>query len=145
VKVILVSVVLGFFMCGAAHSQATKAGDTVTVVIHHVLPAKRAEYDSLLQKVWAPAARRAGKKYPAFGKAFETRRRYVPTKMGADSTYTYVYLYTDHVSVPESPLGNDVLAAANFTKPQLDAYRDALRACLAPSSGGSTLVDEPYR
>lgn len=123
----------------------TKSGDTVTVVVHHVLAAKRAMYDSLMQKVWAPNARKAGEKYPAFGKAFAARRRYVPTAMDADSTFTYIYLYADRASVPKSPLGNDVLAAAGFSKEQLDAYRDAIRSCLAPGSGSVALVDEPYR
>jgi hypothetical protein len=117
----------------------------VTVVVHHVLAAKRTDYDSLMGKVWAPGARRAGEKYPAFGKAFAARRRYVPTKMDADSTFTYVYVYTDRATVPESPLGNDVLAAAGLSKAQLDAYREALRSCLAPHSGTAKLVDEPYR
>jgi hypothetical protein len=136
-------------MASPLHAQGssggTRPGDSVTVVIHHVRADKRALYDSLLQKVWAPAARRAGEKYPAFGKAFAARRRYVPTAMDRDSTFTYVYLYTDRARVPESPLGNDVLAAAGFTKQQLDDYRRALLSCLAPGSGTSTMVDEPYR
>lgn len=128
-----------------ASSGGTKPGDSVTVVIHHVWSNKVALYDSLLQKVWAPAARRAGQKYPAFGKAFAARRRYVPTAMDRDSTFTYVYLYTDRARVPESPLGNDVLAAAGLTRQQMDDYRRALLSCLAPGSGTSTLLDEPYR
>ena len=123
----------------------TKPGDSVTVMIHHVRADKRALYDSLMQKVWAPAARRAGAKYPAFGKAFAARRRYVPTGIQADSTFTYVYLYTDRARVPESPLGNDVLAAAGLSKEQMDAYRQGLQSCLVPGSGSVTLVDEPYR
>jgi hypothetical protein len=128
-----------------AQAQSTKPGDSVTVMIHHVRADKRVLYDSLLQQVWAPAARRAGQKYPAFGKAFTARRRYVPTKMESDSTFTYVYLYTDHAKVPESPLGNDVLAAAGLSKEQMDAYRDGLRSCFAPGSGSTQLLDEPYR
>lgn len=131
------------------HAQSrgggTQPGDSVTVVIHHVRADRRELYDSLMQKVWAPAARRAGQKYPAFGKAFAARRRYVPTAPQPDSTFTYVYLYTDRARVPESPLGNDVLAAAGFSKQQMDDYRQALRSCLAPGSGTATLVDEAYR
>jgi hypothetical protein len=125
-------------------SGGTKEGDSVTVVIHHVRADKRALYDSLLQKVYAPAARRAGEKYPEFGKAFAARRRYVPTTMGPDSTFTYVYLYTEQVALPESPLGNAVLAAAGASKEQMAAYRDGLRSCLAPGSGSVRLIDQGY-
>jgi hypothetical protein len=55
-----------------------------------------------MQNVWNPAAKRAGEKYREYGKAFAAPRRYVPTQMQPDSTYTYVYLYTIRAAVPKS-------------------------------------------
>ena len=123
----------------------SKAGDSVTVMIHHVRADKRTQYDSLMQNVWAPAARRAGEKYPAYGKAVAARRRYVPTSMERDSTFTYVYLYPIRPKVPKSSMGNDVLAAAGLSKEENDAFRESLSSCLAPVSGPVNMVDEPYR
>ena len=98
-----------------ALAQATKAGDSIMVMIHHVRADKRTQYDSLMQNVWAPAALRAGEKHPAYGKAVAARRRYVPTGIQRDSTFTYVYLYPIRPKVPKSSMGNDVLAAAGLT------------------------------
>ena len=127
-------------------ASGTKAGDTVSIIVHHVRADKRTQYDSLMQNIWEPAAKRAGEKYPEYGKAFAARRRYVPTEMQPDSTYTYVYLYSIRAAVPKPPAGgNYVLAAAGVPKAESDAYSAAIRSCLAPGSASLTLVDTPYR
>ncbi len=135
-------------LCALAATPAlaqSKAGDSVMVMIHHVRADKRAQYDSLMEKAWQPAALRAGQKHPAFGKAYAARRRHVPTAMERDSTFTYLYFYPIRPRVPESGLGNDVLAAAGLSKKQIDAFRDGLRSYLVPGSGPVDMVDEPYR
>jgi hypothetical protein len=147
-----VAIVVGVLISLAAslHAQnsasGTQEGDTVSIIVHHVRADKRAQYDSLMQNVWNPAAKRAGEKYPEYGKAFAARRRYVPTEMQPDSTYTYVYLYSIRAAVPKSPAGgNYVLAAAGVSKAESDAYSAAMRSYLAPGSGSQTLVDTSYR
>ena len=52
------------------------------MVVHHVPPDKRAQYDSLMQNVWWPAVQKTAKKYPEYGKLVQERRRYVPTEVG---------------------------------------------------------------
>ena len=129
----------------AAQQRGTKPGDSVGMVVHHVRADKRAQYDSLMQNIWWPAVQKAAKKYPEYGKLVQERRRYVPTELGSDSTYTYVYLYFGRPEVPPSPGGgNNVLRAAGLTKAQSDSFARAIRSY---STGGSTgpLVDEPYR
>ena len=128
----------------SAQSRYTQPGDSVLIIVHRVRSDSRSQYDSLMQNVWAPAARRAGEKYPAYGKAFAERRRYVPTEMARDSTYPYVYIYPSRAEIPPSPGGgNNVLRAAGLTKAQSDSFASALRR-LTVSGTSATLVDEPY-
>ena len=129
----------------AAQQVGTKPGDSMWVVIHHVPPDRRVQYDSLMQNVWWPAVQKAAKKYPEYGKLVQERRRYVPTKLGSDSTYTYVYLYFGRPEVPPSAGGgNNILRAAGLTKAQSDSFAQAIRSYTTGMSS-STLVDEPYR
>lgn len=129
----------------AAQTRVTKAGDSVFVVIHHVRADRRAQYDSIMRNIWWPAAQLAGKKYPAYGKQIAERRRYAPTEVASDSTYTYLYLYFGRPDVPLAASGgNYVLAAAGFSKAQSDSFAVALRSYLRGSAAGP-LVDEPYR
>ena len=125
--------------------RGTKAGDTVNVVVHKVRAEKRAQYDSLMGTVWATAMRDASKKHPAYAKYAGQRRRYVPVEMGADSTYTYLYLYFGTVELPEPrDGGNQVLRLAGRSKAQSDSFAQSLRSYLVSSASGP-LVDEPYR
>jgi hypothetical protein len=125
--------------------RGTQPGDTVNVVVHKVRPDKRALYDSLMQTVWWSAMKDASKKHPAYAKYAAQRRRYVPTELSADSTYTYVYLYFGNVELPEpKDGGNRVLRLAGRSKAQSDSFAQALRSHATVSAGG-VLVDEPYR
>ena len=129
----------------AAQARYTQPGDSVLIIVHRVRADSRPQYDSLMQKVWAPAAQRAGKKYHAYGRSFAQRRRYVPTEMAADSTYPYVYVYLSRAEIPPSPGGgNNVLRAAGLTKEQADSFASAMRR-FTVSRTSATLVDEPYR
>jgi len=123
----------------------TRPGDTVTVIVHKVRADKRAQYDSLMQRVWWPASQKAGQKYPAYKKYASERRRYVPTRMASDSTFTYLYLYFGTIELPEAAGGgNRVLRAAGFSKAQSDSFAQAIRSLTVASAGGP-LVDEPYK
>jgi hypothetical protein len=125
--------------------RGTQPGDTVNVVVHKVRADKRAQYDSLMQTVWWSAMKDASKKHPAYAKYAAQRRRYVPTEMGADSTYTYVYLYFGNMELPEpKDGGNRVLRVAGRSRAQSDSFAQALRSYATVSAGG-VLVDEPYR
>lgn len=143
--VLVLALTVGPWASVAAQQRGTKPGDSVWVIVHHVRPDKRVQYDSLMQNVWWPAAQRAGKKYPEYGKQIKERRRYAPTELGSDSTYTYVYLYFGRPDVPPSPGGgNNVLRAAGLTKAQSDSFAQGIRSYT--TSGSSTsVVDEPYR
>lgn len=129
----------------ASAQMGTVLGDTVWVVVHHVRAEKRAQYDKLMQEVWWPTAQTAGVKHPPYGKQLAARRRYVPTAMGSDSTYTYIYLYFGRPDLPPSATGsNAVFAAAGKTKVESKAFGQTLRSYLAGDSSGP-LVDEAYR
>ena len=141
--VAIVLSVLGV-ISGSAQTR-TAPGDTVWAVVHHVRASQRPAYDSLMQNVWWPVAQAAGKRYPAYGKQVATRRRYVPIEMGADSTYTYIYLYFGRPDLPTSVHGgNYVFAAAGRSKQDGEAFGRTLRSYLTASSSGP-LLDEAYR
>ena len=128
-----------------AQSRGTKAGDSVWVIIHRVRPEKRAQYDSLMQTVWAPASQRTGQKYPAYGKLVAGRRRYVSTELANDSTYPYIYLYFGRPDVPPTAGGgNAVLRAAGLSKAQADSFAAAIQE-FTVSGTSAAFVDEPYR
>jgi hypothetical protein len=129
----------------AQSDRGTRPGDTVSVVVHKVRADKRVQYDSLMRNVWWPASQKAGKKYPAYEKYASTRRRYAPTTMASDSTFTYLYLYFGTIELPEAPGGgNRVLRAAGFSKVQSDSFAQAIRSYTASAAAGP-LVDEPYK
>ena len=52
-----------------------------------------------MRTVWWPAVKEASKKHPVYAKYAGQRRRYVSSKMGSDSSYTYVYMYFGDVEV----------------------------------------------
>ena len=143
--ILVLALLTGMWGSTAAQQRGTKPGDSVWVVVHHVPADKRAQYDSLMQQVWWPAVQKAGKKYPEYGKLVQERRRYVPTELGSDSTYTYVYLYFGRPEVPPSAGGgNNILRAAGLTKAQSDSFAQAIRSYTTGMSS-SPLVDKPYR
>lgn len=142
---LLLALLLVSASSAVAQSRGTKPADSVWVVIHRVRPDKRAQYDSLMQTVWAPAAQRTGKKYPAYGKLVAERRRYVPTELASDTTYPYVYLYFGRPEVPPTAGGgNFVLRAAGLSKAQADSFAAAIRSFTVSGTSGA-FVDEPYR
>jgi hypothetical protein len=129
----------------AAAQTGTVPGDSVWVIVHYVRAEKRAQYDKLMQEVWWPTAQAAGVKHPPYGKQLAARRRYVPTTLGSDSTYTYIYLYFGRPDLPRSTTGgNAVFAAAGKSKAEIKAFGHRLGSYLAGSSSGP-LVDEAYR
>ncbi len=132
-------------LAGQDHSPGTRHGDTVSVIVHKVRADSRARYDSLMQTVWWPAMKRASTKHSAYARYAGQRRRYAPTEPGADSTYTFLYLYYGTIELPEPPGGgNRVLRLAGLSRAESDAFAETLRSCLAASAGG-TLIDEPYK
>ena len=144
-RTMVFALVLGLAPSLQAQSHLTRPGDTVWVVVHRVRPESQAQYDSLMQSVWAPASRRAGEKYPAYGRLAAERRRYVPTQLAGDSTYPYVYVYFGRPDIPPSPGGgNNVLRAAGLSRAQADSFAAAIRRFTA-SSSSAALVDQPYR
>ena len=144
-NVMLLVLAVTAWRSAAAQQVGTKPGDSVWVVVHHVRPDKRVQYDSLMQNVWWPAVQKAAKKYPEYGKLVQERRRYVPTELGSDSTYTYLYLYFGRPEVPPTEGGgNNILRAAGLTKAQSDSFAQALRSYRS-SAASTMLVDEPNR
>ena len=144
-RYIIFALVLGLAPSLHAQSRLTRPGDTVWVVVHRVRPDSRMQYDSLMQSVWAPASRRAGEKYPAYGRLIAERRRYVPTQLAGDSTYPYVYVYLGQADMPPSPGGgNNVLRAAGLSRAQADSFAAGLRRFTVSGTSGA-LVDQPYR
>lgn len=127
-----------------AQSRLTEPGDSVWVIVHRVRADSRSQYDSLMRSVWAPASRRAGEKYPAYGRLVAERRRYVPAQLAGDSTYLYVYVYFGAPDVPPAPGGgNSVLRAAGLSRAQADSFTAAIRR-FTVSGTAAGLVDEPY-
>jgi hypothetical protein len=127
-----------------AHAQSPGSGDSVLIIVHRVRPDQRAQYDSLMTKVWAPAMRRAAARYPEYGRVVAARRRYVPTELGGDSTYTYVYVYPRRFELPKEPGGgNAVLRAAGMSRAESDSFATALRR-LTVSLGGGKMQQSEY-
>jgi hypothetical protein len=117
------------------------AQDSLWIGVHRVHPEQRARYDSLMATVWAPAMRRAAQKYPEYAGVVAARRRYVPTAVGGDSTYTYVYVYPRRYEFPQPEGGgNAVLRAAGLSRAQSDSFAAALRE-LTVSIGGGVMRD----
>lgn len=130
---------------GQDRPPATRPGDTVNVIVHKVRADKRTQYDSLMQTVWWPAMQQAGRNSRAYADYARRRRRYTPTGMAVDSTYTYLYLYFGNIELPEPrDGGNRVLRLAGLSRAQSDSFAQALQSCLSASAGGP-LIDQPYR
>ena len=63
-NVMLLVLAVTAWRSAAAQQVGTKPGDSVWVVVHHVPPDKRAQYDSLMPNVWWPAVRESGEEVP---------------------------------------------------------------------------------
>jgi hypothetical protein len=127
-----------------AEAQTADPADGVTILVHRVRPEQRARYDSLMTTGWAPAMRRAAARYPEYSRVVAARRRYVPTELGGDSVYTYVYVYPLRFELPKAPDGgNAVLRAAGLTRAESDSFATALRR-LTVSLGGGKMRQAEY-
>jgi hypothetical protein len=126
-----------------AQAGSAALADSVWISVHRVRPDQRAQYDSLMATVWAPAMQRAAARYPEYARVVAERRRYVPAELGGDSTYTYVYVYPRRFELPEEPGGgNAVLRAAGLTREQSDSFAAALRR-FTVSLGGGRMTQRP--
>jgi hypothetical protein len=127
-----------------AEAQTADRSDGVTILVHRVRPEQRAQYDSLMTTVWAPAMRRAAARIPEYARVVAARRRYVPAAAGGDSLYTYVYVYPLWFELPKPPDGgNAVLRAAGLSRAQSDSFAAALRR-LTVSLGGGKMRQAEY-
>lgn len=78
-----------------APARATP-GDTVLVVLSHVKPELRAEWERQARETWLAAWQKAGETEPAFKAAARDIRILAPTAPDADGSYTYVVLADPH-------------------------------------------------
>jgi hypothetical protein len=91
------------FLCGQLAGQEQKAagggaalmsdGDTTGVIVHHVRPYKRKQYEQWYESVVLPAIDRIVKKRPETATSFQTRWRLLPTEPSPDGTYAYFFVY----------------------------------------------------
>ncbi len=71
-------------------------GDSVLVVLNHVKPEQRAEWERMANEVWLAAWRKLGESDPPFRAAARDVRVLAPTAPDADGSYTYVVLADPH-------------------------------------------------
>ncbi len=71
-------------------------GDSVLVVLSHVRPEMRAEWERQARETWLAAWRTWGKTEPAYAAAARDIRILAPTAPDADGSYTYVVLADPH-------------------------------------------------
>lgn len=88
---------------GAMNSSSTPAalaaplvrgtiGDTVRMVVNHVRPEKRDQFERFMRDVLHPAMDKDAVDNPTTAEHIRRARLLVPVKMDADSTYAYIFL-----------------------------------------------------
>ena len=68
------------------------AGDTVRVVINHVLVDRRAQFERFLHEALLPAMQKVAPSDPVTARQLARARLLTPTAMDRDSTWAYVFL-----------------------------------------------------
>lgn len=73
--------------------MSTQEGDTIMIVVHRVPEANKAAYERWMTQVWWPAAQKAGRAFPGYGKSLSARRRFVPAQPAEKGMLTYMFVY----------------------------------------------------
>ena len=114
-------------------------GDTAVVIIHHVRPYRRRQYEQWYESVVAPAIERIIKKRPESASSFRTRWRLLPTEPSSDGTYAYVFIYPR----PASRVGRGMrglLIESGLSEAEADREFDRFLAFVREGVGYTSLV-----
>jgi hypothetical protein len=103
----------------AAGAGRAAAGDTVWVILNHVKPEKRAQYERFLHEVFWPGGRRVGQTDPVVARAVARTRILHPAGPNADGTYTYAFVMDPRVPGADY----DILALMKRAYPAAEAER----------------------
>lgn len=120
----------------AARSEVGRAarGDTVWVILNHIRPEKRAQFERFLHEIFWPGGQRVGQADPVVARTFAQTRILHPTGANKDGTYTYAFLM-------DPVLGNADYTILNLLKkayPAAEAERYYREMFLEARAGGSS-------
>ncbi len=68
-------------------------GDSVWMILNHVKPDQRDNFERFLERILMPALEQAAPENPLYMNLMDQGRILYPTEANEDGTYTYVYLF----------------------------------------------------
>jgi hypothetical protein len=117
-------------------------GDTVRMVVNHVRPDKRDEFEHFMRDILHPAMDTLALTDQETAKHIRRARLLRPWKMDADSTYPYIFL-VDPVATT-TPFDFSRALARRYSADQVAAYMAMFRGTLARRSDSYTFVNAEW-
>lgn len=127
--------------CATTGAQATMpaimparavVGDTVRVIINHVLPDKRGQFEQFTHEILLPAMIRMAPADEITARQMRQARLLYPTRMEPDSTYAYVFI-VDPVATSRGYSFPDLFTRA-YGSQKAEEYMRMFRESLARAS-----------
>ena len=129
---------------GASRPVIARAsrGDMVWVILNHVKPDKRQQFERFLhQQLW-PMGHRVGQKDPVIARVFDQTRVLHPTEANEDGTYTYAFLMDPVVA--EGDYAIQALLKRGFPEVEADQlFKEGFESALARPQENYVLRQSP--
>ena len=117
--------------CGEPKEQAMQRaapGDTMWVILNHVKPDKRQQFERFVEEIVKPAAEELAKSDSVWVAIMKQTRTLYPTEPNEDSTYTYIWLMDPLVSGADYGLRGLIsrIYSQGKTEEHMNLFEDAL-------------------
>ncbi|PRY08844.1 hypothetical protein CLV24_1208 [Pontibacter ummariensis] len=123
----------------AVKHRTAVEGDTVWVVVNHVKPEKREQFERFVYDIFWPAAKKLD---PKAQRAFDNTRILNPAVAEADGTFTYVFLMDPLISGEDYWI--DSLLGKMFPEKEAEEYYRLFRDALARDGEHYAFVQSRY-
>lgn len=117
--------------CGQPKEQALQraaSGDTLWVLLNHVKPDKRQQFERFVEEIVNPAVEELAKSDSVMVAILNQTRTLYPTEPNEDSTYTYVWLMDPLVSGADYTFRGlfSRIYSQEKTEEYIDLFEDAI-------------------
>ncbi|MGE5351357.1 MAG: hypothetical protein ACM3MI_05920 [Clostridiales bacterium] len=119
----------------AANATRAKENETVWVLLNHIKPDKRQQFEKFIHEIFWPASRRLSK---ADQQLFDQTRVLHPTEKEKDGTYTYVFIMDPVVKGGDYSI--EKLLVKEYGKEKGDEFIKMFNDCLASEQTGWVLT-----
>ncbi|MGE5432538.1 MAG: hypothetical protein ACM3QX_15755 [Syntrophomonadaceae bacterium] len=147
---IIIAALLAFIITGISFPGGLKErktavlkraikNETVWVLLNHIKPDKRQQFEKFIHEIFWPASRRLSK---TDQQLFDQTRVLHPTQKDEDGTYTYVFIMDPVVKGGDYSI--EKLLVKEFGKEKGEEYIKMFNECLAAEQTGWVLIQSEF-